>query len=310
MNIGSLNTLSMKRINKLIESRELEDYRDIKKIEEFLKSRREYVVKIPKEGSPVILLFSGGLDTTIIAHILLEEFKLTVYPVFIRRNHSFESAEERAADFFTDYFQKRYPGQFKNQIKMTAAFPPNEIKKQYLQKKDTKINNNSEQLWDDPFFSIFHILYAAQYAYTLKLSRNINTKIIFSGFMKCDGERKIDHTLTTLRAIMLSLCTITQDFDWQVISLPLEKELGFFYDKDYFIKWATKHGLPIHKTRSSCLSDDYLQCGHCMVCNLRKFMFKKAEVEDKTKYAGDQEITIGKKIKQLIKNFDLSDHQS
>lgn len=288
----SLPRLTRQEIEKILKSRELEDLEMLRQVENGLKNQRGYVFRMPEPGESVILLFSGGLDTTIIAAILMEEFKLKIYPVFTRRGHPYQKAEEKAADYFTKYFQKRYPGQFHDPIKIFTSFPPMEIRWAYEKVENKPIAKGSKQIWGDYFYSNLLCTYAAQCAYFLQITKKLHLRTIFTAYMKSDGEGKIDMTLTTMRGTMLGICLVTHDFDWQITSLPLEKELGFFYDKDYFIKWAVEHNLPLEKTRSSCRSKSDIHCGECLLCNIRKEAFRKARISDKTIYAGNLTRTI------------------
>lgn len=285
MNDKSLPRLKKKEIESILKSRDLEKPEIIRDVENTLRKQRGYVFRMPKPREPVILLFSGGLDTTIIAAILMETFKLEIYPVFTRRGHPYQRAEEKAADFFTKYFQNRYPGQFHDPIKIFTSFPPTEIRWAYEKVENQRVSKGSKQLWGDYFYSNLLCTYAAQCAYFLQITKKLHLRTIFTAYMKSDGEGKLDMTLTTMRGSMLGICLVTHDFDWQVTSLPLEKELGFFYDKDYFIRWAVKHDIPLEKTRSSCRSKSDFHCGECLLCYIRKESFRRAGVIDKTVYA-------------------------
>lgn len=279
--------LSKREIQKILKERELEDPSLIREIESLLEKKRGYIFKMPTPKTPVILLFSGGLDTTITAAIIMEEFGLEIYPVFTRRGHPYQYAEERAVKFFTSYFQKRYPGLFHNPIKVGAYFPPKEIRWAYEKVENKPFKKGSKQIWGDFFYSDLLCTYAAQCAYYLQIIKNLHVRTIFTAYMRSDGEAKIDMTLTTLRGVMLGICMVTHDFDWQITSIPLEKELGFFYDKDYFIRWAYERGIPLEKTRSSCRSKLSVHCGSCLLCSVRREAFKKAGVPDRTLYVND-----------------------
>ncbi len=283
-----LKTLTKSEIKKKINRRPLENPRMIADIEAFLIKQRGYVFKMPEPGSSIIMLFSGGLDSTPLAAMLMEEFKLKIYPVFTLRGHSYQRAELKALAFWTKYFQERYPGQFYEPKKITTNFPPYEIRWAYEKVENLKVKKGSPQIWGDYFYSNLLCTHAAQYSYFLKITKNISIKNIFCAFMPIDGEGKIDMTLTSLRATMLGICSVTNDFSWQISSIPLEKELGFFFDKDYFISWADRHGIPLEKTRSSCQEILTPHCGNCLFCNLRRKAFKKAGVKDKTDYLSDR----------------------
>ncbi|MCL4338897.1 7-cyano-7-deazaguanine synthase [Patescibacteria group bacterium] len=310
--MNDLPRLNKKLIITILKSRKLENMKLISYVEDFFRKERGYIFKMPNQGEQVILLFSGGLDTSIVAAILMEIYKLEIYPVFTRRGHPYQHAEEKAADYFTKFFQNRYPGQFHDLIKINTSFPPTEIRWAYEKVENKPINKNSNQLWGDYFYSNLLVTFGAQCAYFLQIIKNFKIRTIFTAYMKSDGEGKLDMTLTTMRGIMLGVCLVTHDMNWQITSLPLEKEIGFFYDKDYFIKWATKHNIPLEKTRSSCRAKSDQHCGRCLICYIRQKSFKNAGIQDKTNYLNTSRLhrlrkitkifIPNNKLRQIIKN--------
>jgi 7-cyano-7-deazaguanine synthase in queuosine biosynthesis len=125
------------------------------------------------------------------------------------------------------------------------------------------------------------ILLAAEYAYSMQ-SKGVFPKTIFTSFMNDDPPRH--STLTAVRMLNLLLCQVMGDYNWQVIAIPLERELGNYYGKEYYVKWAYEHGIPLEKTRS-CYKDQSEHCGACYpACQNRREAFKRAEVPDATIY--------------------------
>ena len=89
----------MNIINEL-KKRDLEEPDLIKLIEKYLKAKRGIVITLPKPNTPVILLLSGGLDSTVVWAYLMDVFKLQVYPVFLRRGQKRVRFEEESVDYF------------------------------------------------------------------------------------------------------------------------------------------------------------------------------------------------------------------
>lgn len=77
-----------------------EDKSLLKKIESIFLNKRDHVIEIPPERSPVVLIVSGGLDSVVTWGYLMEIYKLRVYPVFYRKGHKNSRYEEKAVDFF------------------------------------------------------------------------------------------------------------------------------------------------------------------------------------------------------------------
>ncbi len=264
-----------------LEKKRQEDPTVLKAIDKTIKKRRLNVVKVPEPESPVVVVHSGGMDSTTNIAILLEEFNLKVYPVFINRNQTNLKYEREAVNYFDDYFSKKYPKLFNKSIEVKLSTPALEYKDLLRGTKSLEDGLESRKRISYPARNPIIILTAAEYAYSLQ-SKGIFAKTVFISCMKEDPPRH--STLTSMRILNLLICQIMGDYSWQVICLPIEREYNNFYGKDVYLKWAIKHNLPIEKTRS-CYKDQEKHCGKCYpACVNRKEAFKKAGIEDKTEY--------------------------
>jgi hypothetical protein len=120
----------------------------------------------------------------------------------------------------------------------------------------------------------------SEYAYGLQ-KEGINIKTIFGATVGSDG--LYHSSLTWTRVTNLAICQYFNDYNWQLISLAIEKELGNQYDKDIMIKYCDNHNIPLQFTRT-CVESSEIQCGKCICCYDRRRCFKLAGVEDKTEY--------------------------
>jgi 7-cyano-7-deazaguanine synthase in queuosine biosynthesis len=261
------------------EEKDQEDLEALEKVENLLKLKKLDLIKLPKHGESVVVVHSGGMDSTTNIAILMEEFKLKVYPLFINRGQTNLKYERESINYFSKIFKEKYPDLYNDSIEVELSSPP----KAY--KKDLKKVKTEESLKEVrvayPARNPIILLTAAEYAYSLQ-AKGIFPKTIFVSFMKEDPPRH--SALTTVRMMNLLLCQIMGDYAWQIISLPIEKEFNNFYGKEVFLKWATEHNLPIEKTRS-CYKDQSTHCGQCYpACKNRKQAFKNANIEDKTEY--------------------------
>lgn len=284
-----LPVLPKKKIEKILLERELEDLGVLKTVEKILLSKRGYVFKMPKPGTPVISLMSGGLDTTVVTAILMEEFKLRVYPVYFNREIEHSKMAIKATFFFSKIFSKAYPNLFHHPKVLSLTFPPKEISEIIFStdSPETKIKKGSNQRRGIPFQPALYAYNSLLYTHYLKEIEKIKIRDIFGAWIPSNTDWYAYETLTSLREIMFDICSMTKDYSWQYTSLPMEKELGFFYDKDYFIRWAYERGIPLEKTRSSCRSRLPVHCGSCLLCSVRREAFKKAGVPDRTLYVND-----------------------
>lgn len=274
--------LSPAKIATLLKTRKLENLPLIASIEKLFRNKRGFSIKIPPPQTPVILIVSGGLDSCIVWGYLMLVYKLVVYPVFIDRGQRRAQLEEQAVDFFYDFYRQRLPNNCQPVQKFAAPIPPMEIRFPITINSNTVISKSGR--WRGiPMYSAMLINYAVQYAYYLEITQQKIVRTIFAGFMATDGLVMKDETLTAVRMSNLAVAELTEDYSWQVIALPLEKELGFLYGKEPFIRWATAVGIPLEKTRS-CIMWDKLHCGECISCFTRKEAFAKAKVADPTIY--------------------------
>lgn len=299
-----MNKKSKKLISKILVARKLENIKLIKEIEKDLLAKRGYVFQVPKLNEPVILIVSGGLDSVLIWAYLLIKYKACVYPLFLRRGQRRVAFEEKAVDYFSKYFQKRYPNFSQDVVKLDASIPPLSIRFTITMASDDLVSKNGQKR-GIPMYSNLLFSYAVQYGYFLEIEKNKKVKKILAGFMPDDGLVMKDETLTATRLFMRSAIELTGDESWQISSLPLEKELGFFHEKWEWIKWGAAQKIPLEKTRS-CIIWGETQCGNCLSCILRKNSFKKAKIKDKTIYQ-DPELSfknnIRKKLLKKLKNI-------
>jgi len=282
MNIKYFKTKTKKEIQTILKSRKLEDLKLIQKIENILKKQKGYVIKKPKANSHAVLLLSGGMDSVTTWAYLMEVYKLHVYPVFLRRGQKRVAFEEKSVDYFSKYYKKRYPKYWHKVKKMNAYIPPIEIRFPIIEVSSKTVNNLGQHL-GIPMYTSLLTSYGVQYAIFLKIKKNLIIKNIFTAIVAEDGYVMRDETLTAMRTNNLSVCSLTNDYSWQVTALPLEKEFGFFLSKADLLKWATNQKIPINKARS-CIKWDYDHCGECVSCYVRKIAHKKNNLEDKTNY--------------------------
>lgn len=265
----------------------LENIETIKEIETALK-KNGGLFKMPKPGESVILLVSGGLDSIVCWHLLMEKYKLKVYPLSIDNGYHKRKFEKKSVLFFAKYFQKKYPKLYvapfflhfsipQLKIEMnTKQIDPEFILDNLAAKSKTVINLS---LGSSSFSPILGKLYSEYLQYT----KNIITRIIFCGYLASDGQGIPEQTFTSLRANTWHLQTTTTDNRWQYSSPFLEKEIGCYLTKKDLIKWGNQHHLPLEKTWS-CYRHYSKHCGTCIACIARKEAFAKAKISDKTEY--------------------------
>jgi len=272
---------SKRNIIKKIKSNQVNDLFTIKSIEQLIIKKRGTVFQMPKKGEAIIALMSGGLDTTTVIGMLLECYKLNVYPLFINRNLPHKSRIVESVNFFSNYFSKKYPHQYNQPFEMSLSLPPLEIKKVLLRKEnDIQEGKLRKGVALQP---AFYAQYAVYYAKYLQETQGIKIRTVVGAWLPSNSEWYGYESITSLRSIMLNICCVDNDYAWQFTSLPMEKDLGFYFDKETLVKIGTEIHLPLEKTWT-CFQGNRTHCGNCPPCGTRSDAFLKAGITDKTKY--------------------------
>jgi len=263
-----------------IEEKINEDVELLNIINAFLKNKRKYIAKMPNPGSSVVACLSGGQDSVANIGILLEEFKLNVYPFFIKRGQSAYKWEKEATEYFNTFFKKRYPSLYHDYIEIKVNTPGNEYKDLLRAAKkqvdDIPLRHNISY----PSRNSIIFLTGMEYAYSLQ-AKGVNVNTVFSSHVSSDSSYHCSQTWT--RLTNLTMCQILNDYNWQFINIPTETEFGNFYDKDVYIKWAIENGIPIHKART-CVKRNPIHCGDCPTCWDRRRAYKELNIKDPTDY--------------------------
>ena len=261
----------------------VEDMPLISVMESLLRDRKssKEVVEMPPRGSPVLACMSGGLDSTAIIAILLEEFGYNVYPFFINRGQSNIANEVKSRDFYDNFFKEHYPDTYHGVKELDITIPVKGYKDMLRNTKHLKDNPALRKRNTYPARNPVMFLAGMEYGYSLQ-STGVFPKSLFIAEQADDFS--VHGSLTLMRIMNVLFCYLLDDWDWQFISLPIEKELGNYYGKDVLVKYCSEHNIPLEHT-VSCTTKEELQCGVCaMACWDRRMAFKKAGVEDKTQY--------------------------
>lgn len=275
-------------VRKKIRANKNNDLSLITDIERILRKRRGYVFSKPKVNEPVIALMSGGLDTTTVIATLLEVYKCRVFPLYINRALHHRLQVANSAKFFDTYFKKKYPTRYTNFFEMKLSIPPKEVKKTIIEVENELLANKNRK--GIPLQPSLYAEYAVYYAKYLEETTGIKVRTIVGAWLPSNSTGYAYESLSSLRSVMLNICAVDHDFSWQFTSLPMEKELGFFFEKDVLVKIGNELGLPLEKTWT-CYLGGTKHCGDCAPCWTRKDAFRDAGVFDQTNYNDNRTVT-------------------
>lgn len=294
MNNNKLPTFSKEKIIQALKKRELEDLQTISFIEKFLIKKRGYVFKMPPPNSPVVLLYSGGLDSTIVWMYLMKVYKLIVYPLTLIRKESLFpslSLQFKSIRYYSNKFRKEYPKFYQPPFIAKYLTPQPKIKKLILKhglnnpsfllnhyNPDTNIIGYESWGQTTTFSSI-----ALDYLRLLQIQQNCTINTVFSASTSSDGLGIQHQTLTAHRLAMLNLCISARQYQLQFSSPAIEPQINTFIDKSILVKWAENNNLLLNKT-DSCDRNHYIHCGHCTGCSGRIYWQKLVNYPDKTFY--------------------------
>lgn len=248
-----------------------------KTFEDYLMKKRGFISKMPGKNEPVVLIMSGGLDSTVVAEYLMKEHGLRIFPLFIRRGQRAENQEEKALDFFTKEFMKRNGKKlFNKPTKIETEIPPKGIKEKIPKEVMARIGHPMR----DSTLQNFGIQYAA----TLESAYGLKVRTVFNAAHKGCGCSDFPHArLLALRSQTINTCIHTGDWSWQITSPMLDDCLGKPMQKSGLVAMGSKYRLKLEKTWS-CYEGKEKHCGICTACQLRQKSFNEAKVQDKTEY--------------------------
>lgn len=299
-----------------LRKRRYEDVAAIQSVESYFQKARGFVVAMPKPGNAVILLTSGGLDSTAVWYLLMKQFRLVVYPLFVGSNPF--HPQRRSLYYFSRLFEKEFGKQYRPPLIMNQHLVAKEIDivtktKNIHPKILLDIAAAKNQAWSMPHMAGLNALTpvsALLYSKYLLITQNLSVRTIVCAVAAGDGTVVKSQTFSFLRTTMFFLSQFFQDRDLQFFSLLLDKNLGYFIEKAQLIQISARLKLPIHKTYS-CYTGNIFHCGRCLGCQARKYEFNKANTPDRTIYGDNftKKIQVMEnKAKSLIKRIALLGH--
>jgi len=249
-----------------------EDPKLLDMIENILFYRRGYIARVPQDEA-VVMAFSGGLDSTITIDMIIRDWNVTIYPLFVRRSARATRYEEAAVLYFVDFYNKRFPGKIKPLEIVETEVPPLQFKKYPEIDRLQKLGH--------PHRNVVLQALAVQYGQKLRATKEPKLSTVLTSTV---GDDSFPHSsLLALRTMTLLTCEDTGDWNWQITSPLIDTQFQNrpIYKKN-LIKYALKNDIPLEKTRT-CIEGGEPD-GTCAECIHRLKAFEEAGVADPIKY--------------------------
>lgn len=211
----------------------------------------------------VVVVWSGGLDSTGLIFLLLEKYHCKVHPLFVRRDQSNSKYENQSVNHYTKFFSNKYNRLFFQPIKISVKIPAKEFRgfskeAQYAIRNSDIINQG------------------------VRLAIQLGINIVLIATFKPEDQYN-DGSIDFLKCKTNEVRIGTNKKDFLVVS-------PFFYrpfpnKKSQLVKICHKLGLDLSKTRS-CYKDSPEHCGmqNCSACGGRKTAYREAKIVDETAY--------------------------
>jgi 7-cyano-7-deazaguanine synthase in queuosine biosynthesis len=270
-----------------------EEHEILTNINSIFKKKKRKGFKIPSPGQSVVLLLSGGLDSIGLWFMLLNKYKLNVYPLYCYLENGENMKQRGAIAYFASLMSERFPRLY-HEPTMTIMPPGFSFKDSRMDVKSSMslvvsnlyraqfggiraaIINNPTRIFDYTSQAISLVL-------KLKYTEKIDINTIFMGYIPEDGKATREPTLSVLRTMNLALSLILGDYHYQLMA-PIDKEGDFFFKKSDLLKYCIKNNVPMQYAWS-CIEKEKIHCGVCTSCRMRREAFKLSGYGDKTRYA-------------------------
>ena len=244
----------------------------LKSIETILRKERGFASRIPR-NEDVVAICSGGMDSVIMIDKIIEDWQVTVHPLFFRRGQRALKFEEESFDYFISYYKNKFKDKIGIVSKLNCEIPPEEYKESFLPVLAKTVghplrNSTMENL-------------AVMYAVALNGKYDLDIRTVFVGAIGED-KKEPELGLLSLRSQTLNACINTGDWRWQITSPFTDLRKQQIYKID-LIKYAIKRQLPLEKMRT-CFSSSVYADRTCNACKKRLNAFQYLKLEDPYKY--------------------------
>jgi 7-cyano-7-deazaguanine synthase in queuosine biosynthesis len=199
----------------------------------------------------VIIVWSGGLDSTALIAMMITNYNCDVYPLFINRGQGNYPFEKKAVDHYDNIFAQNFESRYYRYWEIEVPIPPRAFR-----------NQLPRHYW--------HILRISDIInQTVRYALSLGMDDILIGSILSDKRGGWDDvTLEYLasKTNEIRLGTGVQNLQAVAPFLLLD------YDKKQIVAWSKTNGLNLSETRS-CFKNRPAPCGECDACMRRNEAF-------------------------------------
>ncbi len=244
--------------------------KNVNSMEAILIENRGYLREIPCDEY-VILIFSGGMDSTILIDVIIRQWNSKVVLLYYKRKSKNQKWEEESVDYFFNFYQERFPQNLIELIKLEIEIPLR-FNKEYLDRTRQKVMMlplRNTIMWGNAF---------TQAAYLSgKYKTTIRTVIV--GSVKEDISSPESGILSILSQ-NVHTCISMGIWYYQLLAPFIDGSLEKVYSKVNLLQYAKKHIIPIERTRS-CFGADKEPCNRCLACDNRNNAYAQLDIIEK-----------------------------
>ena len=236
----------------------------INQLEEVLICNRGWSLRQPVDES-IIILVSGGVDSSILAEMCIKLLNTKLYPIYIKRGAHAEISEISSANKIIKYLDDMYP----HKTEPLKIIECNIVPKELASLLDPSVVKAKGL----PMRNLMLISLAMQYAMSLR--EEVRTIVLGAEGLRQGDAGYPDMRLSSLLANTVALCENIDDWSWQVMSPLLIP--GLLAGEDYVTKeglacWARDNNFPIRETYSCTTGNS--ACRVCKSCKSREKVIK------------------------------------
>lgn len=244
--------------------------KNVNSIEAIIVENRGYIREIPRDEY-VILIFSGGMDSTILIDIIIRQWNCKVVLLFYKRKSKNQKWEEQSVDYFFNFYQKKFPQNLIELLKIEIEIPLR-FNKEYLDRTRQKVMMlplRNAIMWENAFTQAVYL--SGKYKTTIRT--------IIAGSVKEDISSPESGILSILSQ-NVHTCISMGLWYYQLLAPFIDGSLEKVYSKIDLLQYAKKHNIPIERTRS-CFGANEAPCNKCLACNNRNNAYAQLNIIEK-----------------------------